>query len=546
MSKYGYWSPFRSPYKERNWPDKQISTPPIWCSVDLRDGNQALINPMSIEKKLKLFKMLVAIGFKEIEVGFPSASQTEYRFLRTLIEEQIIPDDVTIQVLTQAREDLIKKTMQSIIGAKRSIVHLYNSTSVAQRKIVFRKNKLEIVGIALNGVKWIKENLTRDHEEIVLQYSPESFTGTEIDFSIDICEKVQQAWGGREKMIVNLPATVELFGPNVFADSIEYFGKKFKNRSSIILSVHTHNDRGTGVAASELALLAGAERVEGTLFGNGERTGNVDIINLALNMFSHGIEPNLKLDDIKKIVEISNECTDIPVPVRHPYAGELVFTAFSGSHQDAIKKGFEYREKNSQQLWEVPYLAIDPQDIGRNYKAIIRINSQSGKGGVAYVMEREFGFILPKEMQVEFSKIVQEHTDKAGREISSAEIKALFEEIYLNQDDHKIVFKKIKIKYLENDQVEVNLLVVKEGADLILRGIGNGPIDASKQALEASTAKFELLDYFEHSLSKGSNAKAICYLKLKRGEKTHFGVGIDSNITIASIKALVGGVNFLN
>ncbi len=546
MSKYGYWSPFRSPYKERNWPDKQISTPPIWCSVDLRDGNQALINPMSIEKKLKLFKMLVAIGFKEIEVGFPSASQTEYRFLRTLIEEQIIPDDVTIQVLTQAREDLIKKTMQSIIGAKRSIVHLYNSTSVAQRKIVFRKNKLEIVGIALNGVKWIKENRTRDHEEIVLQYSPESFTGTEIDFSIAICEKVQQAWGGREKMIVNLPATVELFGPNVFADSIEYFGKKFKNRSSIILSVHTHNDRGTGVAASELALLAGAERVEGTLFGNGERTGNVDIINLALNMFSHGIDPNLKLDDIKKIVEISNECTDIPVPVRHPYAGELVFTAFSGSHQDAIKKGFEYREKNSQQLWEVPYLAIDPQDIGRNYKAIIRINSQSGKGGVAYVMEREFGFILPKEMQVEFSKIVQEHTDKAGREISSAEIKALFEAIYLNQDDHKIVFKKIKIKYLENDQVEVNLLVVKEGVDLILRGIGNGPIDASKQALEASTAKFELLDYFEHSLSKGSNAKAICYLKLKRGEKTHFGVGIDSNITIASIKALVGGVNFLN
>ncbi len=543
--KYSYQSLFNFRYPERTWPDKKINKAPTWCSVDLRDGNQALINPMSIQKKLKFFKTLVELGFKEIEVGFPSASDTEYKFLRTLIEKNLIPDDVTIQVLTQAREELIKKTMQSIIGAKSCIVHLYNSTSIAQREMVFKKNKKEIIDIALAGVKWIKENTTRDHQKITLQYSPESFTGTEIDFSLEICQAVHQAWGKNKKIIINLPATVELFGPNVFADLIEYFHTKVQNRKKIILSVHTHNDRGTGIAASELALLAGAERVEGTLFGNGERTGNVDIITLALNMFIHGINPKLKLNDIKKIMKVSDYCTEIPVPVRHPYAGELVFTAFSGSHQDAIKKGFDYRKKNSQTAWQVPYLSIDPADIGRTYKAIIRINSQSGKGGIAYILEKQFGYILPKEMQVEFSKRIQKTTDKLGREISDTEIRDIFQDTYLSEENFSLIFKKIKPIYLDDEKVKVNLTIHHQNKNVNLKGIGNGPIDASRQALIQIVKDFKILNYSEHALSKGSNAQAICYVQLSRDNKTHFGVGIHSNITIASIKALIGGINLL-
>ncbi len=558
MKKYIHHNLYGFRFKERTWPDKKLTKAPIWCSVDLRDGNQALINPMTIEKKIKLFKALVAMGFKEIEVGFPAASETEYSFTRTLIEQKMIPDDVTIQVLTQARKDLIEKTMQSIIGAKKVIVHLYNSTSIAQRKMVFQKKKKEIIDIALAGVDYIKENITKEHAEITLQYSPESFTGTEIDFSLKICEQVFERWNqGRkraEKVIINLPATVELFGPHIFADLIEYFHTKVKHRKKIILSVHTHNDRGTGIAASELALLAGAERVEGTLFGNGERTGNVDLVTLALNLFTHGVNPKLKLDNIEELIEISDYCTELGVPKRHPYAGELVFTAFSGSHQDAIKKGFDYRKSNLDEAWQVPYLSIDPKDIGRTYQAIIRINSQSGKGGTAYIMEKNFGFILPRELQVEFTKVVQKKTDRLSREITPQEMKELFDELYLGSEkvdskNSELIFKQMRPTYLEDNQVKVELKVRYQGKDRSLIGQGNGPVDASKEALLSLVKPFKVLDFSQHSLSKGSNAEAICYVKLGRGSgrtiKTHYGVGIDANITTASIKAVISGINLL-
>ena len=545
MKKYKYL-PFN--YIDRKWPNKSIKEVPIWCSVDLRDGNQALINPMNLFQKVKLFKYLVAMGFKEIEIGFPAASQTEYDFLRYLINESLIPDDVTIQVLTQAREKLIKKTMESIIGAKNVIVHLYNSTSINQRKIVFEKSKEEIIDIAVQGVKWIKAYKTEEHQNIILQYSPESFTGTEITFSLKICEAVFKEWNSKEKVIMNLPATVELFGPHIYADMIEWFCHHFSERNRIIVSLHTHNDRGTGVAATELGLLAGADRVEGTLFGNGERTGNVDIVNVALNMYTHGLEPKLNVFNIEEMVKIFQETTEMTISKRHPYAGDLVFTAFSGSHQDAIKKGFTYQKQHPSNQWEVPYLPIDPQDIGRTYEAIIRINSQSGKSGLAYVMEDVFGYQLPKNMQIEFSHIIQEKTDKEGKEILADEIFNIFEEIYLKQTHSIIKYLDFIPRYLNTREVQVKLSIAykteEDEKTMVLEAIGNGPIDASIKALEQLLGNIKLLHYSEHTLSKTSNADAIAYIQLKKDKQTHFGVGIDNNITVASIKALVSAINF--
>ncbi len=542
-------------YKERTWPNKVMKQAPKWCSVDLRDGNQALVNPMTMQKKLKLFKCLIDVGFKEIEVGFPAAASVEYEFVRTLIDDKLIPDDVTIQVLTQAREELIAKTMRSIIGAPRAIVHLYNSTSIAQREQVFNTDKEGVKNIALDGVHWIKQHLTKEHKNIIFEYSPESFTGTEIEFSIEICEAVLAEWrkdnANKEKVIFNLPATVELFGPQQYADLIECFAKKFSKPDEIIISVHTHNDRGTGVAASELAMLAGAKRVEGTLFGNGERTGNVDIVSLALNLFMHGIDPKLNFGDIKSTAAIVEECTELPIHCRHPYIGELVFTAFSGSHQDAIKKGFAYRQRQGKQLWDLPYLAIDPSDIGRTYKAIIRINSQSGKGGLAYVMEKEFGYLLPKRLQQEFSKVVQRYSETTMKEVSSRSVRDIFEKTYIQQEKALIQYIKMKPKYLDEHHVEMALsLKYKEQVDaepkeILLEGEGNGPVDAAQKALQKLCDSFEVLDYYEHTLSQGSDAKAIAYIEVKRAEQRHFGVGIDENITVASVKALISAVNFL-
>lgn len=544
MKKYSY-HPFV--YKERTWPDQQIKKTPTWCSVDLRDGNQALINPMNLEKKLKFFNTLIKIGFKEIEVGFPAASKVEYDFLRHLIDYQLIPNDVTIQVLTQARKALIQTTMESIKGAKNVIVHLYNSVSIAQRKIVFNKSKEEIKKIAIDGVGWIKENLCKEHENITLQYSPESFTGTEVDYSLEVCKAVMQAWP-QKPIILNLPATVELFGPHVFADMIEWFHRNIPERERITLSVHTHNDRGTGVAASELALQAGADRVEGTLFGNGERTGNVDIITLALNLYTHGIDPKLNFQDIQSIIKLAEECTELPVHQRHPYAGELVFTAFSGSHQDAINKGFHYQKNNSDEEWQVPYLAIDPQDIGRTYEAVIRINSQSGKGGTAYVMENEFGYHLPRAWQIDFSKVVQNFAEKHGREIQSQEIYNLFQITYINLTSPRFTYHSIKPNYIDDDHVEVTLHLndCKTKEKIILNGKGSGPLEASKNAIFKISGQFNFIDYQEHSLSKGANAKAIAYIQLENSnKKLFFGAGLDKNITIASVKALLVAINKL-
>ncbi|BBM88609.1 2-isopropylmalate synthase [Spirochaetota bacterium] len=553
-----YSNPHAFAYAKRSWPDKEITQAPLWCSVDLRDGNQALINPMDLQKKLKFFKVLCELGFKEIEVGFPSAAQVEYDFVRKLIEEDLIPDDVTIQVLTQARKELIARTMDAIKDAKRAIVHLYNSTSIDQRDIVFRKNKAEIIAIATQGVKWIKEHITKEHGTLVLEYSPESFTGTEVDFALSICEAAFSTWHegaspSNEKVIINLPATVELYGPHRFADRIEWFADNFSSREDIILSLHTHNDRGTGIAATELGLLAGGDRVEGTLFGNGERTGNVDIITLALNLYTHGIDPKLAVKDVPRLVKISDECTEIPLSKRHPYAGELVFTAFSGSHQDAINKGLAYQRDHKLKNWRVPYLPLDPDDIGRTYKAIIRINSQSGKGGLSYIMQQEFGYLLPKQMQVEFSKYVQTHSEGTMAEVKPETVRSLFESTYLNQKNPYLKYIKVRPQYIDDTKVQCELTIAKRSRPksdhyetATYTGTGNGPIDAAKIALEQLIGKFELLDYHEHSLGRGSDATAIAYVEVKCGDRTHFGAGVDPNITAASLKALVSALNFFH
>ena len=539
-------------YPERQWPNKQIEKAPVWCSVDLRDGNQALVEPMVVEEKVEMFNLLVKLGFKEIEIGFPAASQIEYDFLRQLVERKLIPDDVVVQVLTQCREHLIKRTFDSIQGIKKAVVHIYNSTSTLQRNVVFNKSREEIKEIAVEGTKLVKEYAKDFDGEIILEYSPESFTGTELDFALDICTAVQDVWEPTPEhpMIINLPSTVEMTTPNVYADQIEWMNTHFKNRDSIILSVHPHNDRGTGVASTELALLAGAQRVEGTLFGNGERTGNVDVLTLAYNMFSQGINPNLEIEDVKAIAEVYERCTKMDIPPRHPYAGKLVFTAFSGSHQDAINKGMQALHERGGEYWEVPYLPIDPSDIGREYEPVVRINSQSGKGGVAFVMDTFYGFKLPKGMHKEFADIIQEIAERQG-EVAPEQI---FDEFKKNYIDRKepIHFRRCQITDREMDEGEfatvANVIYTDHGQEKQFEGVGNGPIDAIQRGLEdALGIEIRVLDYSEHALRSGSGAQAASYIHLlnvKTGETT-YGVGISSNITRSSIRGIFSAVNRL-
>lgn len=533
---------------ERQWPGRVLTHAPIWCSVDLRDGNQALAVPMNVAQKLELFQALVKCGFKEIEVGFPSASNTEFAFNRRLIEENRIPDDVTIQVLVQAREDLIEKTVQSLIGAKRVIIHLYNSTSPAQRRVVFGKSKEEIKAIAVQGAKWIRERLPRlAGTDVRLQYSPESFSATEVEFSKEIAEAVMDVWQPtpERKMILNLPDTVEVAMPNVHADQIEWMCRNIKNRESLIISLHTHNDRSTGVAATELGLLAGADRVEGTLFGNGERTGNLDIVTVALNLYMHGIDPKLDFSNLGAVREVYERCTGLTVPPRHPYAGELVFTAFSGSHQDAIKKGLSEWAGGSRSHWDVPYLTIDPTDIGREYHEVIRVNSQSGKGGVAYLLESEFGIELPKDMQREFGPIANDLVDALGREVRGEELKAMFWKEYVERTEpwSLIHFHADGVKGV----FECRASAVNAGKELKLVGKGNGPIAAFVHALiEAGVPRFEVSNFKQHSLSSGEEASALAYIQIKSADgRTKWGAGVDTNIELASIKAVLSALNRL-
>ncbi len=540
-------------YPEREWPNKEIEKAPIWCSVDLRDGNQALIEPMIVQEKIEMFQFLVNLGFKEIEIGFPSASQIEYDFLRQLIDRRLIPDDVTVQVLTQCREELIDRTFEAIEGCKQAIVHIYNSTSTLQRDVVFHMDRPEIIDIAVKGTKMVKERAAHFPGKIILEYSPESFTGTELDFALEICTAVQREWQPtkEEPMIINLPSTVEMNTPNVYADQIEWMNKHFENRESIILSVHPHNDRGTGVASAELALLAGADRVEGTLFGNGERTGNVDILNIAYNMFSQGINPELNIEKVNDIIEIYERCCKIPIHPRHPYAGKLVFTAFSGSHQDAINKGVHALKERNSEIWQVPYLPIDPADIGREYEPIVRINSQSGKGGVAFIMDTYFGFKLPKAMHKEFANVIQGISEKQG-EVSPEQIMDCFRKEYLDQKE-PIHFRKLRVDDLGGSvqspfDTRVTVIYTDHGVEKLFEGVGNGPIDAVQRGLqEALDIRIKVLDYEEHALQSGSNSQAAAYIHMLDSDTGHvtYGVGVSSNITRASVRAIFSAINRL-
>ena len=546
------------PIRNREWPDRVITQAPIWCSVDLRDGNQALIDPMNLQEKLEMFHMLVDLGFKEIEVGFPSASETEYEILRTLIDGGHIPDDVTIQVLVQAREHLIKKTFEAIRGAKNVIFHFYNSTSTLQRKVVFKKEMDGIIDIAVNGARLIRE-LSRDAERdgihITYEYSPESFSGTEPENAVLICEKVMEALEAspENKVILNLPSTVEMSTPNGYADQIEYFVKHLKNRENAIISLHPHNDRGTGVACAELGMMAGADRVEGTLFGNGERTGNVDIVTLALNMFTQGVDPQLDFSNIRRIREVYEKDTKMQVPPRHPYAGDLVFTAFSGSHQDAINKGREYMMNHDSGYWEIPYLPIDPKDVGREYEPVVRINSQSGKGGAAFVMSTCFGYNMPKAMHPEFGAAVQEECEKAGREISAQEVFEIFKREYIDiHGPYVLTAQKYHDYHDESEEPGVSCGGRFEGMirfngdePQAIHGEGNGPIDAFFNALShIGVTGYEFIDYSEHAISVGSDAKAVSYIQLRNREgKTIFGVGMSHNIYYASIRGVICAIN---
>jgi len=538
-------------YPEREWPGKEIQKAPAWCSVDLRDGNQALVEPMVVEEKIEMFNLLVEMGFKEIEIGFPAASQIEFDFLRQLVDRNLIPDDVMVQVLTQCREHLVKRTFEAIQGIKKAVVHIYNSTSTLQRDVVFHMDREEIKKIATDGVAMVK-NYMKDHDgEVVLEYSPESFTGTELDFALDICNAVQRAWGPtpEHKMIMNLPSTVEMTTPNVYADQIEWMNRHLENRESIILSVHPHNDRGTGVAATELALLAGADRVEGTLFGNGERTGNVDILTLAYNMFSQGIDPELEISDVKRIAEVYERCTKMHIDPRHPYAGKLVFTAFSGSHQDAINKGMHALLERQSKVWQVPYLPIDPSDIGREYEPIVRINSQSGKGGVAFVMDTFFGFKLPRGMHKEFADMIQKIAERQG-EVAPEQIMEEFQKNYLDRKE-PYHFKKCKITDFESAGDFTTVAVVTytdHGVEKQFEGVGNGPIDAVQRGLEEELGiNIKVLDYSEHALTSGSGAQAASYIHMMDQDRKRvtYGVGISSNITRASLRGIFSAVNRL-
>ena len=537
--------------EDRQWPSKQIESAPIWCSVDLRDGNQSLPIPMNVDEKVKLFKLLVKIGFKEIEVGFPSASNTEYEFLRKLIEDNLIPDDVTVQVLTQSREHLIEKTFEALKGAKKAIVHLYNSTSILQRRVVFNKSKQEIIDIGVTGAKLLMLYKDKYPEtDFSFEYSPESFTGTELEYSVEICEAILDVLKPTvtKKVILNLPATVEMATPNIYADQIEWFCKNIKNRENILICLHTHNDRGTCTAASELGVLAGADRVEGTLFGNGERTGNLDIMTMALNLYVQGIDPKLDFSDLHKIVEVYETCTKMKVHERHPYAGKLVYTAFSGSHQDAIKKGLKAQADENNNYWEVPYLPIDPHDVGREYEEIIRINSQSGKGGAAFIMENEFGFIIPKAMQSDFGTLVKMESDLLGTELSSNQIYDLFNNEYINIKSPNLL-KNYAIQSVQNVETDENIvniqaLISVSGKEMTISGVGNGPVDAFFNALHASNINgYSFISYDEHALGSGSNSKAATYIQIEYNGERYFGVGISANIDTASLNALFSAIN---
>ena len=540
-------------YPEREWPNKEIEKAPIWCSVDLRDGNQALIDPMVVEEKIEMFQFLIKLGFKEIEIGFPAASQIEFDFLRQLVDRRLIPDDVVVQVLTQCREELIDRTFEAIEGCKQAIVHIYNSTSTLQRDVVFNMDREHIIDIAVKGTNMVKERDAKFPGKIILEYSPESFTGTELDFALDICNAVQRTWGPTPEnpMIINLPSTVEMNTPNVYADQIEWMIKHLDNRESIIISIHPHNDRGTGVASAELAMLAGADRVEGTLFGNGERTGNVDLMNIAYNMFSQGINPELNIEHVNEIIEIYERCCKIPIHPRHPYAGKLVFTAFSGSHQDAINKGVKAMKERESEIWQVPYLPIDPADIGREYEPIVRINSQSGKGGVAFVMDTYFGFKLPKAMHKEFANVIQQISEHQG-EVSPDQIMQSFADEYLNKKE-PIHFRKLRVDDLSGEvksqfDTRVTVVYTDHGREESFTAVGNGPIDAVKRGLaEALNIDIKILDYEEHALQSGSNSQAAAYIHLLDSNtgRVTYGVGVSSNITRASVRAIFSAVNRL-
>ncbi len=531
---------------DREWPNRQIEKAPIWCSVDLRDGNQALIEPMNVEEKLELFRLLLKLGYKEIEIGFPAASQIEYDFLRELVKRDLIPDDVSVQVLTQCRPHLIDRTFEAIQGIKNVIVHIYNSTSVLQRDVVFHMDKEEIKQIAIEGTRMVKEKAEKFPGHIQLEYSPESFSGTEVEFSLDICTAVQEEWNAPEgeKIIFNLPNTVEQTTPNVYADQIEWMSKHFKDRESVILSIHPHNDRGCGIAATELALLAGADRVEGTLFGNGERTGNVDMLAVAYNMFSQGVDPKLHIENIQEIIDVYERVCKMDIDMRHPYAGKLVFTAFSGSHQDAINKGMHELERRRSEIWEVPYLPIDPADIGREYEPVVRINSQSGKGGIAFVMESLFGYKIPKNMQKEFADVIQAISEKQGGEISPDLIFETFKKMYIGLT-MPFEFKKVSVEDTD-DITNVTLTFNYQGTEHVVEAEGNGPLDAVKSAvLSVADIDVRIMDYSEHAMEEGSHARAASYIQIRnnRTGKETFGVGDSSNITKATMRAFFSALN---
>ena len=538
---------------DRTWPGRSIELSPQWCSVDLRDGNQALIEPMGEERKLRMFKMLLEIGFKEIEVGFPSASQTDFDFVRKIIKENLVPNDVTIQALTQARPELIKRTFEALEGSKRAIVHVYNSTSTLQRRVVFKSDEKGIQKIATDGAKWVLDQSKLYPEtDWTFEYSPESFTGTELPYAVDVCNAVNEIWNPtqKKKTIINLPATVEMSSPNIYADQIEWMCRNLENRENITVSLHPHNDRGTAVAATELGVMAGADRIEGTLFGNGERTGNVDLVTLALNMLTQGVDPHLDFSNINSIMREAEYCNQLPVHPRHPYAGDLVFTAFSGSHQDAIKKGLSDIRNSNKETWEVPYLPIDPQDVGRSYEAVIRINSQSGKGGVAYLLEKDHGLSMPRRLQIEFSQVIQKIADESGKEISPSDVWDNFQTTYLNESgsyefiDHNINSKANK-DGSQTDEIEINLKVNDE--IISLTGTGNGPIDAMVNSIkDYLKLDIKISDYHQHAISAGSDAKAVAYSELLLNGKSVWGVGMHQNTVIAGFESVISGLNRLS
>jgi len=548
IQKYRAFTPIALP--DRQWPSKVIDKAPMWCSVDLRDGNQALIEPMGVERKNRMFDLLVRMGFKEIEVAFPSASQTDFDFVRSILENGKVPDDVAIQVLTQCRPELIARTFEAVKGAKNVILHFYNSTSTLQREVVFRSDRQGIVDIAVAAARQVKalaEAVPETH--FTFEYSPESFTGTELEFALEICEAVKDVIQPtpQKRLILNLPATVEMATPNTYADMFEWFGRNFSDRASVILSVHPHNDRGTAVAAAELALMAGADRIEGTLFGNGERTGNVDIVTMALNMFTQGVDPRLDLHDISMVKEIVEYCNQLPVHQRHPYVGELVYTAFSGSHQDAIKKGFEAQEKRNDDWFQVPYLPIDPKDVGRSYEAVIRINSQSGKGGIAYLLKADHGLDLPRPLQIEFSRIAQVKMDREGKELTSEDIWDLFQHTYFLEGAPLTLVKQQIVPTGPDNRELIAKLRKADGSTMNVEGEGNGPIDAFVDALKkAFGLEFSFLDYHEHAVGRGANATAACYVEIQDSEgRVVHGVGIDPSIVNASLKSTLSAVQRL-